>query len=60
MRYRGNKSGRLTNSLASTNHTFVHAAYARYRKSLVEAGVELYEARANAATSTEARVAEEG
>jgi len=38
----------LTNSLASNNHTAVHAGYARYRKALLEAGVELYEARANA------------
>jgi putative cardiolipin synthase len=39
----------LTNSLASTNHVPVHAAYARYRKAVIQAGAELYEARANAA-----------
>jgi putative cardiolipin synthase len=38
----------LTNSLASTNHIPVHAGYAKYRKPLLEAGVELYEARADA------------
>jgi len=39
----------LTNSLASTNHISVHSAYAGYRKEIIQAGVELYEARANAA-----------
>ena len=41
----------LTNSLASTNHVPVHAAYARYRKDVIDAGAELYEIRANAAQS---------
>ena len=35
----------LTNSLASTNHIPVHSGYAKFRKPLLEAGVELYEAR---------------
>jgi putative cardiolipin synthase len=39
----------ITNSLASNNHTAVHSAYSSYRKRLLEAGVELWEARANAA-----------
>jgi putative cardiolipin synthase len=39
----------LTNSLASNNHVAVHGAYARYRKDVIRAGAELYEARANAA-----------
>jgi putative cardiolipin synthase len=39
----------LTNSLASNNHTPVHSAYSSYRKRLLKAGVELYEARADAA-----------
>jgi putative cardiolipin synthase len=39
----------VTNSLASNNHTAVHSAYSSYRKRLLEAGVELYEARADAA-----------
>ena len=33
----------LTNSLASTDVTAVHAGYARYRKRLLRAGIELYE-----------------
>ena len=39
----------LTNSLASNNHVPVHSGYARYRKDVIRAGVELYEARAPAA-----------
>ena len=35
----------VSNSLASTNHTSVHAVYARYRKPLLQQGVELYELR---------------
>lgn len=38
----------VTNSLASNNHVAVHSAYSGYRKSLLEASVELYEIRANA------------
>lgn len=38
----------ITNSLASNNHTAVHSGYARYRKNIIEAGVELYETRADA------------
>lgn len=33
----------VTNSLASTNHSSVHAVYARYRKPLLQRGIELYE-----------------
>jgi putative cardiolipin synthase len=33
----------LTNSLAATDVPAVHAGYARYRRSLVEGGVEIYE-----------------
>ena len=39
----------LTNSLASNNHVPVHSGYARYRKEVIKAGVEVYEARAPAA-----------
>ena len=39
----------LTNSLASNNHVPVHSGYARYRRDVISAGAELYEARANAA-----------
>jgi putative cardiolipin synthase len=42
----------LTNSLATNNHTSVHSAYATYRKDLLKAGVELWEARADAAKIT--------
>ena len=35
----------ISNSLASTNHSSVHAVYARYRKPLLQKGVELYELR---------------
>jgi len=42
----------VTNSLASNNHTAVHSAYASYRKDLLKAGVELWEARANASVIT--------
>ncbi len=38
----------VTNSLASTNHAYVHAGYRRHRARLLEAGVELYEIRADA------------
>jgi putative cardiolipin synthase len=38
----------ITNSLAANNHTAVHSGYARYRKEIIRAGVELYEARADA------------
>ena len=38
----------LTNSLASNNHIPVHGAYSRYRRSIIRAGVELYELRVNA------------
>ncbi len=37
----------ITNSLASTNHASVHAAYERYRKPLLRHGIELYELRAS-------------
>ncbi len=36
----------ISNSLASTNHSSVHAVYARYRRPLLQRGVELYELRA--------------
>ena len=35
----------LTNSLAATDVPAVHAGYSRYRRSLIEAGVEIYEMR---------------
>jgi len=39
----------VTNSLASNNHVPVHGAYSRYRKKVLQVGVEVYEARVNAA-----------
>jgi putative cardiolipin synthase len=38
----------VTNSLASTNHPYVHGGYARYRERLLDAGVEILEVRADA------------
>ena len=38
----------LTNSLASNNHVAVHSGYARHRKAVINAGVELHEARVDA------------
>jgi putative cardiolipin synthase len=38
----------LTNSLASTDVTAVHSGYQRYRRPLLEAGVELYEVKPTA------------
>jgi putative cardiolipin synthase len=38
----------LTNSLASNNHVAVHSGYAKYRRPIIEAGIELYELRADA------------
>ena len=40
----------VSNSLASTNHTSVHAVYARYRKPLLKHGIELYELRPHTGT----------
>ena len=45
---RGIKIHILTNSLASNDVVITHSAYKRYRKQLIEAGVELYELRADA------------
>lgn len=42
----------ITNGLATNNHTPVHSSYATYRKDLLRAGVELWEARADAAKFT--------
>ncbi|MFW2405959.1 MAG: phospholipase D family protein [Gammaproteobacteria bacterium] len=52
LRERGIRIVLLTNSLATNNHTSVHSAYAKYRKDLLKAGVELWEARADAAKIT--------
>jgi putative cardiolipin synthase len=52
LRAKGIRITILTNSLATNNHTTVHSAYATYRKKMLEAGVELWEARADAAKIT--------
>lgn len=46
IRKRGVRVRVLTNSLASNDAPAAHAGYARYRKALLELGVELYEMRA--------------
>lgn len=48
-RLRGVSVALLTNSLATTNHVSVHAAYAPLRPSLLRYGVDLYELRPDAA-----------
>ena len=42
---RGVKVRVLTNSLAATDEPLVHAGYSRYRRELLDGGVELYELR---------------
>src|SRR5688572_9210729 len=49
-RARGPRIVVITNSLASTDGVPVHSGYQRYRKSLLRAGVELYEMKPTAAT----------
>jgi putative cardiolipin synthase len=53
LRERGVRVRILTNSLASTDVSIVHAGYSRYRRDLLRAGVELYEL--NKITSKEER-----
>jgi putative cardiolipin synthase len=52
LRARGVRVVIVTNSLATNNHTAVHSAYSGYRKDVLKAGVELWEARADAAKIT--------
>lgn len=52
IRAKGVKIVLITNSLASNNHTSVHSAYSSYRHDLLDMGVELWEARADAARIT--------
>lgn len=42
----------ITNSLGSTNHAYVHGGYFPYRRELLEAGVQLYEAKVDSAVSS--------
>jgi putative cardiolipin synthase len=46
---RGIRVRLLTNSLMSNNHITAHSGYMKYRKPMLEAGVELHELRADAA-----------
>ena len=50
----------LTNSLASNDVAIVHGHYAKYRKALLRAGVELYELRIDRPTSTSSDLVDEG
>ena len=52
LRQRGVRIRVLTNSLASNDAPAAHAGYARYRKQLLELGIELYEMRAEQQGST--------
>ena len=52
LRAKGIRVVLLTNSLGTNNHTSVHSAYMSYRKDLLKAGVELWEARPDAAKIT--------
>jgi putative cardiolipin synthase len=45
---RGVKIKVLTNSLSTNDVVIAHSAYARYRREIIEAGVELYELRGDA------------
>jgi Phosphatidylserine/phosphatidylglycerophosphate/cardiolipin synthases and related enzymes len=49
-RQRGARVVVITNSLASTNSVSVHSGYRRYRRALLEAGVELYEIKPTASS----------
>ena len=50
VRQRGPRVVVLTNSLASTDALPVHSGYQRYRRALLEAGVELYEIKPTASS----------
>ncbi|HEY5893754.1 MAG TPA: phospholipase D family protein, partial [Chthoniobacterales bacterium] len=55
VRQRGARVVVITNSLASTDGVPVHSKYQRYRKPLIEAGVELYEIKPTAGAQLERR-----
>jgi len=48
----------LTNSLASNNHASAHSGYRRYRKSLVESGIEMFELSRSAEITPDHRFAD--
>jgi len=51
VRKRGVRVVLVTNSLATNNHVAVHSAYSSYRKRILRSGIELWEARRDAAVS---------
>lgn len=53
LRKRGVRIRVLTNSMASNDAPAAHAGYARYRKALLDMGVELYEMRSNPETAAD-------
>jgi putative cardiolipin synthase len=55
---RGTRVVVITNSLASTDGVPVHSKYQLYRKSLIEAGVELYEIKPTAGAQLKRRFRE--
>ncbi len=55
VRRRGVRVVVITNSLASTDGVPVHAGYQRYRKPLLEAGIELYEMKPTASAARKSR-----
>ena len=57
VRQRGARVVVITNSLASTNAVSVHSGYQRYRRALLEAGVELYEIKPTASAGAGGRAA---
>lgn len=52
VRQRGPRVIVITNSLASTDGVPVHSGYQRYRKPLLEGGIEIYELKPTAATKS--------
>ena len=60
VRQRGARVVVITNSLASTDGVPVHSKYQRYRKPLIEAGVELYEIKPTAGAQRQAALSRTG
>ncbi|GAB2877261.1 phospholipase D family protein [Uliginosibacterium flavum] len=58
LRSRGVAITVLTNSLAATDVSAVHAGYSRYRKELLEAGIALWEVKPGSAPDTAAAASE--
>ncbi len=55
LRARGIRVVLLTNSLASTDITVVHAGYRQYRKRLLDIGVEIYESKPSSGNGVQLR-----